>query len=197
MKCIDMVNKKYGHLKVIKMLPNYNNKKKMYCLCDCDCGNKGIIREAWSLRNKSTELTSCGCANKEKVKIYCGKNIDGKKFGKLKVVKTLWESTPPQVECQCDCGKRIILSKNDVQSGHTKSCGCLNKEVISNYFTKDWTNYISASGVKMIKPLYQNKSKQWMWECVCPLCNNLFVALPIKITNNHTTSCGCKKTIIR
>ena len=46
----------------------------------------------------------------------------------------------------------------------------------------------------MIKPLYQNKNKQWMWECICPLCNNTFEALPIKIYMNHTTSCGCRRS---
>ena len=193
MKSIDMVGNKYGHLFVTKMLPNYNNTKRMYCLCDCDCGNKNIVRGAWDLRNKYTELTSCGCTVKERsIKLF-GKEINGLKFGRLKVLETYWDSTPPKVKCQCDCGNIIITNKNDVQGGHTRSCGCLNREITSNYFTKDWSNYVSETGVKMIKPLYQNNKQQWIWECVCPLCGKSFEALPIKIFNNHTTSCGCKR----
>lgn len=193
MKKIEMVGNKYGHLTVIKMLPNYNNSKKTFCLCDCDCGKKNIVRNSWNLRNKSTELTSCGCMIKEKVRQVCGKEIDGYKFGRLTILETYWDLTPPKVKCRCDCGNVVILNKNDVQGGHTQSCGCLNREITSNYFTKDWSNYISESGVQMIKPLYQNKKQQWMWECKCPLCGQHFTALPIKIANNHTTSCGCKR----
>ncbi len=187
-----MIGNKYGHLTVTKMLPNYKNKKT-FCLCDCDCGNKNIIREAYPLRNNYSDLTSCGCTIKEKVRNIFGRNIDGKKFGRLTVLETLWEEKPPKVRCRCDCGKEIILSKNDVQDGHTKSCGCLNKEIISEISTKDWTGFVSESGVKITKPLYQNKKSQWIWECICPLCNNTFSALPIKIYTNHTTSCGCKR----
>lgn len=32
--------------------------------------------------------------------------------------------------CKCDCGKEKIVRKNDLMSGHTKSCGCLNRERI-------------------------------------------------------------------
>lgn len=193
MKRIEMVGNKYGHLTVTKMLPNYNNSKKTYCLCDCDCGNKDIVRNAWDLRNRTSELSSCGCTIKEKVRKVCGREIDGERFGRLTILETYWDLTPPKVKCKCDCGKTVVLSKNDVQCGHTQSCGCLNKEIVSNYFTKDWSGYISESGVEITKPLYQNDKQQWMWECICPLCGKLFVALPIKIADNHTTSCGCKR----
>lgn len=193
MKMIDMVGNKYGHLTVKKMLPYYNGTKKTYCLCDCDCGKKDIVRFSWDLRNKSSELTSCGCTVKERVRQVCGREIDGQRFGKLVVLETYWDSRPPEVKCRCDCGKITILKKADVQGGHTRSCGCLNREIVSEYFTKDWTGYVAESGVKMIEPVSQNNKNQWMWKCICPLCGKEFIALPIKIKNNHTTSCGCKK----
>jgi hypothetical protein len=31
--------------------------------------------------------------------------------------------------CKCDCGKEIIVSQNSLQTGNTKSCGCLRKEL--------------------------------------------------------------------
>lgn len=192
-KKINMVGNQYGHLLVKEMLYNYNNTNRTYCRCDCDCGNKDIIRQAVKLRNDSTEFTSCGCTIKERVSKYCGRNIDGQRFGRLVVLETFWETNPPKVLCRCDCGVVRLFRKNDVQSGHTQSCGCLTKENTSRASTKDWSGYISESGVKMVKPAYQNENNQWLWECVCPLCNNSFIALPIKIYNNHTTSCGCKR----
>lgn len=193
MNKINIVGNKYGHLTVKEMLYNYNNSNRTFCKCSCDCGKENIIRNAYSLRKQSTDLTSCGCTVKEKVRQVCGKNIDGMRFGRLLVLETLWEESPPKVKCKCDCGYIGIFRKNDLQTGHTKSCGCATKESTSRVSTKDWTGYISESGVKLIKPLYQNTKKQWIWECKCPLCENSFEALPIKIYMNHTTSCGCKR----
>ena len=31
-------------------------------------------------------------------------------------------------ECQCDCGNKIVVRKDSLESGHAKSCGCLLKE---------------------------------------------------------------------
>ena len=33
--------------------------------------------------------------------------------------------------CRCDCGSNVILNTQRIKSGHTKSCGCLNKEAIT------------------------------------------------------------------
>jgi len=37
------------------------------------------------------------------------------------------------VKCQCDCGNIKIYRLNDIKSGKTKSCGCLNKEIITKH----------------------------------------------------------------
>ena len=31
--------------------------------------------------------------------------------------------------CRCDCGKEKVVNIRDAQKGHTKSCGCLQKEI--------------------------------------------------------------------
>lgn len=33
-------------------------------------------------------------------------------------------------ECQCECGKILIARSNSLLSGNTKSCGCVNRELI-------------------------------------------------------------------
>lgn len=187
-----MTDNKYGHLTVMQMLPNYQGKRKTFCLCKCDCGNE-VIRNAYSLRTYSTDLTSCGCTKKEQVRRSCGKEINGMKFGRLLVLETYWDLPKPKVKCQCDCGNIGVYSKNDVQTGHTSSCGCYNKERITETSTKDWSGYVSECGVEAIAPYKQNDKGQWLWTFKCPLCNKEFVMLPIKVKNNHTTSCGCKK----
>jgi len=56
-------------------------------------------------------------------------HIEGKRFGRLTAVKleyvkkrrTYWEFV-------CQCGSRVILVGDNVRSGKTKSCGCLQLE---------------------------------------------------------------------
>lgn len=187
----DLTGQKFGHLTVVKMLYNYNNTKRTKCLCDCDCGTINHLTSPDSLA-RATENTSCGCQKANYVRKYCARDIDGQRFGKLIVLETIWDNGKPKVRCKCDCGNEIILNKNDVQSGHTLSCGCLHKEVTSKTNTKDWTNIVSDYGVEFISQSRQNKAGQWLWYCKCPICNDIFEALPAKIMGGHTTSCGCK-----
>jgi len=187
-----MVGNRYGHLVVKEMLPNYKNKKT-FCLCECDCGNE-VIRQAYPLRKASTELTSCGCMKKEVMRRTFGKEIDGQRFGRLLVLETLWNEKRPKVKCRCDCGTIGIYNKNDVQTGHTTSCGCYNKERITETSTKDWTGFVSDCGVKAITPYKKNENGTWLWWFECPICHEEFVALPANINDNSTTSCGCKIT---
>jgi hypothetical protein len=32
------------------------------------------------------------------------------------------------VKCHCDCGTKLVVRRDHVESGHTESCGCLNRE---------------------------------------------------------------------
>jgi len=50
-----------------------------------------------------------------------------KRFGKLTV--TYWEAVGPKNlwRCKCDCGNLVEVRGTHLQSGNTKSCGCLRK----------------------------------------------------------------------
>ena len=56
------------------------------------------------------------------------KDIVGKTFGKLTVLDeyekilngTKWK-------CKCDCGNEVYVYRGKLTTGHTKSCGCLNR----------------------------------------------------------------------
>ena len=57
------------------------------------------------------------------------KDYVGRRFGRLAVLsydgkrkgKHFWK-------CRCDCGETAVVAQSNLQSGKTKSCGCLNKE---------------------------------------------------------------------
>lgn len=58
----------------------------------------------------------------------------GHRFSRLLVIRHVGRNKHrhSQWECQCDCGKRIVVSSCALATGNTKSCGCLNDELIGS-----------------------------------------------------------------
>lgn len=54
----------------------------------------------------------------------------GKRFGRLKVIKEAGKTKGGQIkwQCICDCGNETCVATDKLNSGHTKSCGCLREE---------------------------------------------------------------------
>ncbi len=61
-------------------------------------------------------------------------DLTNQKFGRLTVIKREENDIRncAQWLCKCDCGNTIIVSGNHLRTSHTRSCGCLQKEVCSN-----------------------------------------------------------------
>ena len=64
-----------------------------------------------------------------------GKFVDltGQRFGRLVVINLLTSKGAKRHKwlCKCDCGNECAVLGNSLAGGHTKSCGCLRKEVTS------------------------------------------------------------------
>ena len=65
-------------------------------------------------------------------------NLLGKKYNKLTVLGMIHRRSPSGVslrlwECQCDCGnpQHVFVNSYDLKNGHTKSCGCYQREIAS------------------------------------------------------------------
>lgn len=189
MKIVDMTGQRYGHLTVIEMLPKCKEKKTC-CRCRCVCG-KEVIKEAYALRHSKT--ASCGCMTGYHRSVWQRSDETGRTFHYLTIVEIKREhGKRPIAVCRCRCGNMISADKSDVVTGHTKSCGCLQRQCAADAAEKDFTGMKSTSGVELLSRAYRNRRGVWMWNCRCPLCGGKFVALPAKIMSNHTTSCGCR-----
>lgn len=66
-------------------------------------------------------------------------DISGKKYNLLTVIKPFKKDKNGTIIwlCKCDCGKDTYVSKPNLESGNTKSCGCLNHKKIENPRKKD------------------------------------------------------------
>lgn len=60
-------------------------------------------------------------------------DLTGQKFGRLVVIKSTKKRYNGEIVylCQCDCGNECLVTSCHLRSGHTKSCGCLKKDLMS------------------------------------------------------------------
>ena len=60
-------------------------------------------------------------------------HLIGQVFGRLTVIAVEWSCARPSLVCECSCPKhkRTKVHPNKLSSGHTKSCGCLARELTS------------------------------------------------------------------
>lgn len=95
----------------------------------CECGNTKIARSCHIFEGR---VMSCGCLRIERVKSANRERTginSGDRFHRLVAVsehhvddgRIYWQWT-------CDCGQSPILDAHRVKTGHTKSCGCFNRE---------------------------------------------------------------------
>lgn len=75
-------------------------------------------------------------------------DLTGQKFGRLTVTReaprhyTAGGHSQVRWFCDCDCGnKDIMVRSNDLRSGHTQSCGCINLEVVKRSKFKSKNTY--------------------------------------------------------
>lgn len=127
-KAENLLDKRFGKLKVVNRAENKNGRVRW--LCECDCGNKKIFT-AKSL--KLGHIKSCGCIKDKKTNNY--KDIMEKKFGRLLVLEpSIYRDKKGSIKwkCICDCGNECLVTEDNLVRGKTTSCGCKKKEICSN-----------------------------------------------------------------
>lgn len=63
-------------------------------------------------------------------------DLTGQRFGRLSVAGPTEKRSGHCVVwyCLCDCGRIAEISSNSLRTGNTKSCGCLQKEIVAKHF---------------------------------------------------------------
>lgn len=196
-KFIDETGNKYGKLTVLYKAKTEKGKPvKWHCLCEC--GNEKDILGTM-LRNGNTK--SCGCLQRRRAAesniARTGGSVIGQKFGKLTVLE---EFLLPQsngknqrfCKCQCDCGNIVEVSVSHLRSGHSQSCGCLQKEKASeNSVIREEGNRYGK--LTVIKEYGRDSYGRVLWLCLCD-CGNEKIALGKSLRAGLCNSCGCLKS---
>ena len=124
-KKIDLTGQRFGSLVVISCEERRRNNR-IFWKCLCDCGNIHCV-DSQNLRYGLTK--SCGCGHK-RTKFN---DLEGKRFGRISVVRETNERRDGRVvwECICDCGNKCFVVGRNLTSGTTMSCGCFGDETIA------------------------------------------------------------------
>lgn len=170
----DRTGIRYGHLVALEYKGNSN------WLCQCDCGKQKIVYGG-HLENGHTK--SCGCIRPPRTNLY------GQTFGRLKVID--WEGHG-KWRCQCECGNEVLVQTDNLKSGNTKSCGCLQRDRASE------ASLISLVGNRygkllVIERVENNRFGHVCYRCKCD-CGGETIVDVANLRNGNTNSCGCIKS---
>lgn len=160
-KYFDLVNKKFGHLLVLKRVSN--NKHGQLCWeCKCDCG-KIIETEGYSLTRSLS--TSCGCSRTDNLII--GNKINNLTILKKESKRLNNKRNVTYVVCECDCGNIIEILGSDLLRERKRHCGC---KIRTNKKLWKGCGEISGSYIYHIKLCAQkrkldfNLTPEYLWQ---------------------------------
>jgi HNH endonuclease len=58
-------------------------------------------------------------------------DVTGKRYERLTAIRMTQSTRPTKWLCRCDCGNEKSVTLGDLNSGHTRSCGCLRKDLLA------------------------------------------------------------------
>lgn len=160
----DLTGVRFGKLVCLEPTEQRGKSGGTIWKCQCDCGNTCLA--------VSTQLThgykkSCGCWGHPPLKDFIGK-----RFSKLVVIDYAGKRAGMhRWKCKCDCGNETVVGQTLLQTGKTKSCGCLQeKQIYDNLQLCEGTSVtiLESSKRKLLKSnrsgytgVYQAPNGQW------------------------------------
>lgn len=120
----DLTNQQFGRLIAIQK-GKKDKAGHQYWICQCNCGNIVEVNSD-NLRRGLTQ--SCGCLHSEVTSSLHFEDLTHQTFGMLTVLHRSSKIGDKRVKwiCQCECGNLVDVQANNLKSGHTTSCGCVN-----------------------------------------------------------------------
>ena len=122
-------------------------------------------------------------------------NLAGQRFGRLTALyrtRAANQGKYAMWHCRCDCGNEKNVRAHDLRSGHTRSCGCLDRETRVQNGRKravDLTN-MRFSKLVALYPTEERSGTNVVWHCICD-CGNTTSVSANDLCKGHTRSCGC------
>jgi hypothetical protein len=125
----DFSGQRIGALTVLDRGTNDKSGRPQW-RCRCDCGNETLVKAFWLSKKTST---SCGCGMYRNTRLV--KDLAGQRFGRLLAVEPAYSKPNGGVfwRCRCDCGNETVVRGAKLNNGHTQSCGCIRREMMTTH----------------------------------------------------------------
>ena len=166
------IGNKIGKLYVKALL---SDGKKYECLCEC--GKTVYVNPQYLYDSKTPSCKSCSRPSRRP---SSWRNIKGKRFGRLMVLEEYPKRNISQSSkwlCKCDCGRTKIIDGTSLRSGMSRSCGCLQKEMLSGENSRFWKGGVSEENLRI-----RSSYRYLKW------------AAEVKTRDFHTCQCCGHKT---
>lgn len=186
-KLNNLIGQKFDKLLVLEQAES--RKRHTYWKCQCDCGN--ICEVSGEYLKRKNLPRDCGCSKIKNIKIKKQQEklnrLVGQRFGKLVVLESTKQRHHNSIvwKCKCDCGNIKYVPTDSLRNGHTKSCGCLIREIQGNDLTNQRFGKLIA-----LYPCNYKKSSSIIWHCKCD-CGNECDIESYNLRAGKTSSCGC------
>jgi|ERR1041384_5147882 hypothetical protein len=158
-KRMDLTGQKYGTWTVLEYDKEKSNSiTGKYWKCKCGCGLIKSVQRSTLRNGESTRCRKCAIENRRIVKNIKEKELVGKKFNSLTVIKVYPSkfSYSKKALFKCDCGKEKEIVLSSVLREHTKSCGC---QFFRNDYRKDYRKVNKDGYVKLLMRDHPNCTK--------------------------------------
>lgn len=136
----------------------------------------------------------------EEIKIF-GKVIDisCQRFNHLVALSPVRSNGKVKWLCQCDCGNMVVVIAAALKNGNTKSCGCLQKESVTNRWEKyrQEKNVIGTKFGRLTTMEFvgiDNQEAMYRFQCDC---GQDIVRSFHSVSSGNTSSCGCLSNDLR
>ena len=121
-------------------------------------------------------------------------DLTGKRFGRLVALEPTIKRQGGNVvwKCRCDCGLEHFAPADNLGTGNTKSCGCLQKEIMVK---RGRGRIINLTGQRfgrlvVMKRTSNTPGESSAWECKCD-CGSMTIVRRCSLIPGNTKSCGC------
>lgn len=161
--------------------------------CECECGNQKMVP-----KNKiiDDDNSLCTCLLKDGFRRR-NEDLTGRRFGKLIVLERAEDHVSksgrkrPQWGCLCDCGNECVITGENLRSGNSQSCGCVNHGK-RGLQSEDLTGKRFGKLTVLYMMDERNKEGRIQWWCECD-CGIQRACMGKELKDGTLTSCGCNQ----
>jgi len=181
----NLTGQRFGRLVALRPIatpPGANTR----WLCQCDCGGQAVVQTGNLIR----DTRSCGCLQREQKH-----DLTLQRFGRLVALRPVAlpkgkaKGKSRRWLCQCDCGNTTVVGAYSLAKGHSRSCGCLARELASQRQLRDLTGCTFGRWT-VLHRVGSNRNGLAIWKCQCE-CGNVGTVDSKTLRSGRSRSCGC------